>query len=157
MLVIGGHDGTTHLTTTEILDIDTMKFSPGPLMSSGCSGCAVVSLHGSILVVGGGGGDSRTNTTEVLSFQAISFAAVPTILTACRGCAALVLPRDLSPSCVLVVGGCLQNSILSRTEVLTTVQRKCADTAGRIGAVGALPPPCGCDRPGPPNAPAKFK
>ena len=59
MLVVGDDDGATSLATTEILDIDTVTFSPGPVMSLGRYLCATVSLPGSILVVGGWHGSRR--------------------------------------------------------------------------------------------------
>ena len=105
VLVIGGQDGTTRHATTEILDIDTMPFAPGPVISLGRSLCAVVSLPGSILVVGGYD-EHAVNTTDALSLNTVTFAAGPTMLTAREGCAVLALPHDHSPRRALVVGEC---------------------------------------------------
>ena len=121
VLVVGGWDGATLHATTGILDIDTMIFAPGPVMSLGRSTCAVVSLPGSILVVGGYVACAEGKTTEALSLQTMTFAAGPTMLTARSGCAALALPQGHSPRRALVVGGhdVPSNQALATTEVLT--------------------------------------
>ena len=120
LLVIGGSDGSNSLATTEILDIDTMAFSPGPAMFVGRWGCAVISLPGSILVVGGCAYSAQARTTEALSLQTMTFAAGPAMLTRRTECAAFVLPQYHSPRRVLVVGGCDGIFFQSTTEVLTT-------------------------------------
>ena len=104
VLVVGGYDGTTRLATTEILDIDTMAFSPGPVMSLGRSSCAVVSLPGSILVLAGNG-SAAAKTMEALCLQTMTFAAGPAMRAVRDGYAALALPQDHSPRCALVLGG----------------------------------------------------
>ena len=124
MLVIGGEDSWTSLATTEILDIDTMPFVPGPVISLGRYLCAVVSPPGSILMVGGDGGYNvltYIETTEAPSLETMSFAAGPSMLTRRSGCAALAMPQDESPRRALVVGGRNTNERISlaTTEVLT--------------------------------------
>ena len=113
MLVVGGFDGSTRHATTEILNIETMTFSPGPVMSLGRSSCAVVSLPGSVLVVGGCDGRGALNATEALSLQTMSFSAGPAMRMARIGCAAFVLPQDYLPRRALVVGGSRPPNLLS--------------------------------------------
>ena len=36
VLVVGGNNDSNRIATTEILDIDTITFAPGPLMSLPC-------------------------------------------------------------------------------------------------------------------------
>jgi hypothetical protein len=67
VLVIGGQDSaTTPSATTELLDVGTMEFSPGPTMQAGRTGfAAVLDADGGdarILVLGG-----SLSTTEVLA------------------------------------------------------------------------------------------
>ena len=122
VLVAGWYDGTTLHATTEILDIGTMKFSPGPVMSPGRASCAVISLSGSILVVGDYDGHAVVKTTvlgrDALSFQTMTFAAGPAMRTARERCAASILPQDHSPRCALVAGGRGGTSLLATREVL---------------------------------------
>ena len=119
MLVAGGCDGSTRHTTAEILDIDAMAFSPGPVISLGRSQCAVVSLPGLIIFIGGHHGRATVNTTEAPSLQTMYFAAGPTVLTPRQGCAALVLPQDHSPRRAFVMGGHRGTSSLFTTNVPT--------------------------------------
>ena len=67
MVVFSGHDGPTRHAMAEMLDIDTIAFLPGPVMSPERPMCAVVSLSGSIFVVGGCDDDADANTTEAFS------------------------------------------------------------------------------------------
>ena len=115
------HDGSIHLDTTEILDIDTMTFSQGPVMCFARSYCVIISLHGSVLVVGGYDGNVHMNTMYVFSLELMTFAAGSTMLTERSGCAAFAPPQDHSPRHALVAGGRIMRSSLSSTEVLTAV------------------------------------
>jgi hypothetical protein len=71
VLVIGGRDSAnTRLATTELLDVATMEFSPGPTMPNARSGVAAARLDAAegaprILVVGGG-----LSTTTMLAVDA---------------------------------------------------------------------------------------
>ena len=118
VLVVGGFDRSAHLATADILDIDTMTLSPGPVMSLGRSSCDIVSQPGSILVVGGNGG-AGTNTAEALSIETMSFAPGPTMRTVRLGSSAFALPQNHSPHRALVVGGHDVTSNLATTEFLT--------------------------------------
>ena len=119
MLVVGGYDGSTDFAATEVPDIDTMTFSPGPVMSVGRSAFVVVSLSGLIIVVGGYAGNDGLNMIQAIFFPTMAFAAGPAMLTVRSGCAALALLRDRSPRRILIVGGSDATSIMVTTEVLT--------------------------------------
>ena len=43
-LVVGGWDGRRYLETTEILDLETMRFSPGPELTNARMGAALIKL-----------------------------------------------------------------------------------------------------------------
>ncbi len=75
VLVIGGQDPAYRaLATTELLDVATMEFSPGPTMQAGRYDFAAVLLDTAqgpqILVVGGNDCDVESlSTTEVLAVE----------------------------------------------------------------------------------------
>jgi hypothetical protein len=71
VLVVGGSDEYVSyagsLDTTEILDLEAMRFSAGPTMLSKRFGCAVVALGARrVLVAGGGDENAAHRTTEIL-------------------------------------------------------------------------------------------
>ncbi|KAJ1447421.1 hypothetical protein M885DRAFT_575984 [Pelagophyceae sp. CCMP2097] len=93
-------------TKTEILDVATMRFMPGPELLSRRSYCAVVALDDRrVLVCGGSDGSRRLFTTEVLDLETMTFAPGPKMGLGQRavryGCAAVKLDSNR----VLVVGG----------------------------------------------------
>lgn len=70
ILVLGGFDGTKRLKSTEILDLKTMTFSPGPSMlreRAGCTVCPIGTDKKRYLVCGGQDTtpDGYLNTTEI--------------------------------------------------------------------------------------------
>jgi hypothetical protein len=71
IIVIGGQDSSsTPLATTELLDVATMAFEPGPTMQTARSNIAAIYLDAAeeeprIIVLGGG-----ESTTEVLALDA---------------------------------------------------------------------------------------
>jgi hypothetical protein len=75
VLVLGGRDSSdTALATTELLDVATLIFSPGPAMQARRVGLAAVRLDTAqgprILVVGGANWPTPLSTTEVLAAAA---------------------------------------------------------------------------------------
>jgi hypothetical protein len=67
------------LATTEVLDMATMEFAPGPTMLQGRRACAAARLDSAqgprILVLGGSDEETRLSTTEVLEIAAEGRAA----------------------------------------------------------------------------------
>jgi spermidine synthase len=76
VLVIGGQDSAyARLASTELLDVATMEFEPGPALRTGRYACACVKLEAAtgprIVVVGGSDGTDLAST-EVLSLEALA-------------------------------------------------------------------------------------
>jgi hypothetical protein len=120
--VVGGSDDCDSfagsLDTTEILDLETMRFSAGPTMLSKRSQCTAVVLDaGRVLVAGGvDGEDAALKTTEILDVATMTFAPGPDMLSERYGCSAVALEN---PRRVLVIGGCDDDEkSLNTTEVL---------------------------------------
>jgi hypothetical protein len=109
------------LDTTEVLDVRTMAFAPGPSMGSArwlCAAVAVDELH--VLVLGGRDSASTVfATTELLDVVALEFAPGPTMQARRVGLAAARLDTAEGPR-ILVVGGYDGTRRLSTTEVLAT-------------------------------------
>lgn len=79
-MVVGGHDGNEYLNTTEVLNLSTMSFTPGPSMQSKRGGCAIVPLDSQrFLVIGGRVGSETLATTEVLDLDEMRFHPGPTM------------------------------------------------------------------------------
>ena len=102
--------------TTEVLDLSTMAFTPGPNLLSrrlGCAAAVRLDAH-RCLVVGGLDGRSSVNSTEVLGITTMTFTAGPVMGSARYGGAAV----PLDSTHILVVGGLDDNDEdLSTTEV----------------------------------------
>ena len=101
---LGGAGDTGALRTTEILDLATMAFSPGPSMGSARAHFAAVNLGGGRVLVAGGDDGEREGglaSTEILDVAAMAFEPGP----------AMKFPRfglslaPLDAAHVLVVGG----------------------------------------------------
>jgi hypothetical protein len=79
VLIIGGWDSSITSTvsaTTELLDLATMEFVPGPTMQTARGGPAAVLLDAArILVIGGHDVDDDFATTELLATEATSVEA----------------------------------------------------------------------------------
>jgi hypothetical protein len=90
LLVCGGSDGATVLSSTEILDLSTMTFSSGPCMGSGPRVFAAAAPidEGRILVLGGSDDDCQLETTEVLDVAAMTFSPGPKMRMRRESCAA---------------------------------------------------------------------
>jgi hypothetical protein len=122
VLVVGGTDNPASragtLVTTEILDLETMRFSVGPRMLSKRSFCSVVALDaGRVLVAGGVDVTGNTHrTTEILDVATMTFAPGPEMLSGRYGCSAVALEN---PRRALIVGGRgSSRESLNTTEVL---------------------------------------
>ena len=124
-LVVGGCDDENSLSTssTELFNLGTMTFEPGPQMLSPRGGCAAVVLDARRILIIGGNSDSisfgydGTNlaTTEVLDIGTMAFAPGPSMQTRRWGCAAVLLPGE---RCVLVIGGYDGTTHHATTEIL---------------------------------------
>eukprot|EP00588_Corethron_pennatum_P025220 CAMPEP_0194315182 /NCGR_PEP_ID=MMETSP0171-20130528/11983_1 /TAXON_ID=218684 /ORGANISM="Corethron pennatum, Strain L29A3" /LENGTH=501 /DNA_ID=CAMNT_0039070883 /DNA_START=101 /DNA_END=1606 /DNA_ORIENTATION=+ len=119
VLVVGGQDGREHLASTELLDIETQKFSSGSSMESRRSGCAAVVLEdGKVIVVGGYYNGTVLSTSEVLNPATDTWSPGPNMTSGRHGCAALAL----SDARILVIGGISYDTnvtfSLSTTEIL---------------------------------------
>mmetsp|Transcript_43639 Transcript_43639/g.79571 ORF Transcript_43639/g.79571 Transcript_43639/m.79571 type:complete len:333 (+) Transcript_43639:14-1012(+) len=70
VIIVGGFDGTNRLASTEILNLETMTFAPGPSLSTARSGhvCLSVGEEGyeRPIVFGGFDGRSYLSTGEIL-------------------------------------------------------------------------------------------
>ena len=119
VLVVGGcGPDRVYLNTTEVLDLDTMEFSPGPTMRMGRYACAAVLLgdvdsrRRCLLVMGGIFPDDdgvKRNTTEVLDLETMEFTGYgPAMLAERRGFAAVA---DDAGGRVFVLGGGLERGI----------------------------------------------
>jgi hypothetical protein len=122
VLVVGGSNNPTSLAgsldTTEILDLETMRFSAGPRMLSRRTDCAAVALDGARRILVAGGRDENGNTlraTEILDVAAMTFAPGPDMLSERYGCSAVALEN---PRRALIVGGRSSGVNLNTTEVL---------------------------------------
>jgi len=102
VLVVGGNDGRKYLASTELYDLKTQTFAPGPTMGSKRWGCAAVVLEdGQVLVVGGNNGTSPLSSTEVLNPATVTWSPGPNMDAGRCGCAALPLRHGRT----LVLGG----------------------------------------------------
>ena len=114
MLVIGGSDGN-YLNTTEIFDVNTRSFTPGPNLLTRRSDCAAVALDACRILVFGGFGDSaQLATTEVLNVETMTATAGPNLSCKRDACAAVRLDARR----VVVIGGYDGENDLNTTEVL---------------------------------------
>jgi len=116
VVVVGGFDGSSPLRTTELLDIATMAFSPGPDMLHRREACCAALLGGRrVLVLGGSDGGSRLASTEILDLETMEFSAGPQMLAARSGATIVALDARR----LLIVGGADSNrKLLRSTEVL---------------------------------------
>lgn len=117
LIVVGGQDGATPLDTTEVLDLTTMAFAPGPRLAGGprhsCAACALP--DGRVLVAGGlGAGGARLTSTEVLDAGATEFRPGPALSKPRSGCSAMLLDANR----LLIAGGQDGESRLRTAEVL---------------------------------------
>jgi hypothetical protein len=94
------------VTTTEILNVRTMAFAPGPSMASARSWCAAAAVDAQHVLVIGGLDSLGTSlaSTELLDVAMMEFAPGPTMLTARHSCAAVRLDAAGEAPRVLVVG-----------------------------------------------------
>ena len=90
------------LATTEVLDLNTMAFTPGPNLLSIIGRCAAVKLDAHRwLVVGGSGVEEHLNATGVIVIATVTFTTGPVMDSARRGC----LAATLDSRHMLLVGG----------------------------------------------------
>jgi hypothetical protein len=96
VLVVGGTGRLSYagaLDTTEILDLETMRFSAGPTMLSKRLCCTAVALDTRRVLVAGGGNENSHSlkTTEILDVATMTFAPGPEMLSERYGCSAVAL------------------------------------------------------------------
>ena len=78
VFVFCGQNGSGPLSTTAVLDLETMAVTEGPNMLSERAGRAAIAIEAHrVLVVGGYSGDNHLNTTEILDLEALTFTAGP--------------------------------------------------------------------------------
>ena len=161
VLVVGGSDNPSNarsLATTEILDLETMRFSAGPRMLSSRFYCTAVALDARrVLVAGGRDENGSLKTTEILDVATMTFAPGPEMLSKRRGCSAVALEGN--PRRALIVGGrgpdCvnlnttqvldLDTMAFSRGPTMRAARRGCAavvplggDSRGRCLVIGGV-------------------
>jgi hypothetical protein len=116
VVVAGGSSGPGQsFATTEVLDIWTMAFAPGPSMSSARFFCAAARVDAQHVLVVGGQDSANTAlaTTELLDVAAMEFSPGPAMQAGRTGVAAAQLDTAGEDARILVLG-----SNLSSTEVL---------------------------------------
>jgi len=95
VLVVGGHSEGEYLASTELLDLETEIFSPGPVMGTRRSYCGTAVLEdGQIVVVGGLVGTVPLSTTEVLNPASNSWCPGPSLASGGFGGVALPLSNS---------------------------------------------------------------
>ena len=70
MYVVGGNDGTSSLATTEVYDMETETWTPGPTMSMPRANVACIVLDNRLWAVGGFNGKIFLDSMEYLSADA---------------------------------------------------------------------------------------
>jgi len=111
ILVAGGSSDSGSLASTEILDVRTMSFAPGPSMGSTRRFCATVPVDAQhVLVVGGKNESSSTllatmATTELLDVAMLEFSPGPTMQRAHKNAATARLDAAGDGRRILVLGG----------------------------------------------------
>jgi hypothetical protein len=103
------------LTTTEVLDVRTMAFAPGPSMGSTRSFCAVVPVDAQHVLVVGGEDSENTPlaTTELLDVATMEFSPGPAMPNSRTGIAALRLGAAEAEPRILVLGGRKSTMVLA--------------------------------------------
>lgn len=116
-MVIGGHDGSEYLNSTEVLSLKTNEFVPGPYLNEK-RGAASVALLGTthVIVVGGRNSSGSLASTEILdlSHPALSFRRGPSMKMRRAGLAVAALDRTR----LIVIGGHDNTQTHSTTEIL---------------------------------------
>jgi hypothetical protein len=105
------------LNTTEVLDIRTMAFAPGPSMGSERYGCAAVPIDAQhVLVISGyNSGYQVLNTTEIFDVLMMEFSPGPAMQDGRNSIAAARLETAQGPRIIRIAGG---TTFSSTTEVL---------------------------------------
>jgi Galactose oxidase, central domain/Kelch motif len=108
VLIAGGYNGTTSLSSTELYDPVTNKFAAAtatPVMNAARDGATATLLpNGEVLIAGGGNGSTVLGSTELYDPATKRFAAAvvaPSMNTARSGAIATLLPNGK----VLIAGG----------------------------------------------------
>jgi len=115
VLVVGGYNGRMSLASTELLDLDTQIFSPGPLLESSRGYLDAVLEVGQVVVVGGYTcNEDISPTTEVLNPGSNTWSPGPNLVSGRCGYAAV----SLSNARILIIGGKNNMTFLSTTEII---------------------------------------
>jgi hypothetical protein len=133
-MVAGGESDSGCLDTTEILDVRTMAFAPGPSMASVRDGCAAVPVDARHVLIIGGQDSSETTlaTTELLDVATMAFAPGPPMQTGRYMCAATLDTAEEESPRILVMGGeDGDRAVLSTTEVLVVIDHQRSVRAAR--------------------------
>lgn len=76
--IIGGHDGYNYLSTTDVLNLDTLEFTTGPKMKKRRFMCAAAPIaEDRVIVVGGTEMSEDHHSTEMLVMPTYSFVPAP--------------------------------------------------------------------------------
>mmetsp|Transcript_71385 Transcript_71385/g.204799 ORF Transcript_71385/g.204799 Transcript_71385/m.204799 type:complete len:477 (-) Transcript_71385:135-1565(-) len=121
LLVVGGYDGAHFLNTTEIVDLVTLRVSPGPRMIHRRAAPAVAVFQGigRILVVGGKNAFGCLETTEVLDIRAAALEFKPGPSLRMQRAGPTAAPLDGNR--IMVLGGHDSSRTHNTTEVITVV------------------------------------
>mmetsp|Transcript_6116 Transcript_6116/g.21617 ORF Transcript_6116/g.21617 Transcript_6116/m.21617 type:complete len:145 (+) Transcript_6116:1-435(+) len=106
IMMVGGDSGSNYLMTTEVLDVRTMAFAPGPSMRSARWRCAALAVDAQHVLVLGGRDSENTPlaTTELIDTVTMEFSPGPVMQARRAEFAAARLDTAQGPR-ILVVGG----------------------------------------------------
>lgn len=114
IIVFCGRDDTWGLDSTEVLDLPSMTFQPGPPTTCRRNFCAAAPLDKHrVIVIGGVNESGRTNSSEILDLTCMTFSDGPRLCRKRSGCAVASQGRFL-----VVFGGFDGSTWLDTTEVL---------------------------------------
>jgi hypothetical protein len=81
VVVFGGSAGGFAFDSTEVLDMQTMKFTAGPNLLTGRDGCAAVQIDADRVLVVGGLDEAPLNTTEIFHISTLTVTPGPSSST----------------------------------------------------------------------------
>merc|ERR1719454_2480712 len=134
MMVLGGYDGAQYLDTTEVMNLSTYQFSPGPRLNARRAAHAVaLLLNRYLLVLGGKNARGCMDSTEILDLYRApwSFARGPSMRRKRGG--STVAPLDQHR--LVVIGGHDDEKTHDTTEILHIVDSQ-TDPPGMVFTLG---------------------